>query len=174
MSKVLVAIDGSDHSTKALIEAVHLFGGSADYVLASVVPSPSIFSAFGAMAADELGTGIAAGTATHGTSTGSMPFAPTPEGVTALQEQAYDYYRTVQDQAATTAGISAERIIEEAKPRKRRIGRAICDIAEEQSADLIVVGSHGSSYAGETMLGSVSQYVLHNASCPVLVAREND
>lgn len=174
MSKVVVAIDGSEYATRALVDAVGLFGADADYVLASVVPSSLLINAFGGPAAADVGAGAAPGTATHGTATGSMPFAPTPEGVADAQQRAYDFFREAHAQAASTAGIEAETVIEEAKPRKRRIGRAICEIAAEHDADVIVVGSHGSSYAGETMLGSVSQYVLHNAGCPVLVTRGAD
>jgi nucleotide-binding universal stress UspA family protein len=43
--------------------------------------------------------------------------------------------------------------------------------AEQLKVDLIVLGSHGRSAIGRTLLGSVSQRVLHHATCSVRVAR---
>jgi nucleotide-binding universal stress UspA family protein len=47
----------------------------------------------------------------------------------------------------------------------------ILRVAEEVSADLIIVGSHDRGTIGRLLLGSVSQAVLREAHCPVLVAR---
>ena len=41
-----------------------------------------------------------------------------------------------------------------------------------QDADLLVVGSHGASRLAEVLLGSVSSYCVHHASCPVVVIPE--
>lgn len=48
-------------------------------------------------------------------------------------------------------------------------GPTICDTAHSWEADLIVTGRRGRSRLGELILGSVSNYVLHHASCSVLV-----
>ena len=45
-------------------------------------------------------------------------------------------------------------------------------IANERSAGLIVVGSHGLSGIERFLLGSVSERVLHHAHCSVLVYKE--
>lgn len=47
----------------------------------------------------------------------------------------------------------------------------IIDKAEEWNADLIVVGSHGRGFWGR-LLGSVSNGVVHHATCSVLVVRK--
>jgi len=48
---------------------------------------------------------------------------------------------------------------------------SIVAAAESEGADLIMVGSHGRGAIGRLLLGSVSEYVMRNAPCPVLVAR---
>jgi nucleotide-binding universal stress UspA family protein len=47
---------------------------------------------------------------------------------------------------------------------------AIVAAAEAERADLIVVGTRGLDDAGRFLLGSVSDHVVHDSSCPVLVA----
>jgi nucleotide-binding universal stress UspA family protein len=48
---------------------------------------------------------------------------------------------------------------------------AILDVAEEQGADLIVVGNKGMSGAKRFVLGSVPNKVSHHAPCSVLIVR---
>jgi nucleotide-binding universal stress UspA family protein len=48
---------------------------------------------------------------------------------------------------------------------------AILDVAEEQDADLIVVGNKGMSGAKRFLLGSVPNKVSHHAPCSVLIVR---
>jgi nucleotide-binding universal stress UspA family protein len=48
---------------------------------------------------------------------------------------------------------------------------AILDVAEEQSADLIVVGNKGMTGAKRFLLGSVPNKVSHHAPCSVLIVR---
>ena len=47
----------------------------------------------------------------------------------------------------------------------------ICQIAEQEPADLIVMGSHGRTGLAHVLLGSVAERVVRHAPCPVLVAR---
>jgi nucleotide-binding universal stress UspA family protein len=44
-------------------------------------------------------------------------------------------------------------------------------VAESESADLVVVGSHGRSGLRAAILGSVSRHVVDHARCPVVVVR---
>ncbi len=48
---------------------------------------------------------------------------------------------------------------------------AILDVAEEQRADLIVVGNKGMTGAKRFLLGSVPNKVSHHAPCSVLIVR---
>jgi nucleotide-binding universal stress UspA family protein len=48
-------------------------------------------------------------------------------------------------------------------------GRTICETAKNISADLITIGRNQKSMLSEFFLGSTSNYVLHHASCSVMV-----
>lgn len=49
----------------------------------------------------------------------------------------------------------------------------IVRVAEDGSYDLIVAGSRGRNTVGELLLGSVSNAVVHQAPCPVLVVSKD-
>lgn len=49
--------------------------------------------------------------------------------------------------------------------------QAICELAERENVDLIIVGSHGKKTVQRALLGSVSEAVVRHASVPVLVVR---
>jgi nucleotide-binding universal stress UspA family protein len=44
-------------------------------------------------------------------------------------------------------------------------------VAESESAELLVVGSHGRSGIKAALLGSVSRHVVSHAACPVVVVK---
>lgn len=167
MPKVLVAIDGSEHANRAFAQAVQLFGVDSEYVMLSVVPPWSPAVALGSSGSLE----PPGGTATYGTAGGGMPLAPSAAGVQRAVEGLYDFFREAQAQAQRIAGVTAVGMIEEAGASKRKIGKMVVDIAEEQEVDAIVVGAHGASFVGGILLGSVSQFVVHHAHCPVVVTR---
>ena len=48
---------------------------------------------------------------------------------------------------------------------------AILDVAEEQEADLVIVGNKGMTGAKRFLLGSVPNKVSHHAPCSVLIIR---
>lgn len=50
-------------------------------------------------------------------------------------------------------------------------GHMIVGLAEKLSADLIVMGTHGRGGVSRLLLGSVADYVLRNAPCPVLTIK---
>ena len=65
-----------------------------------------------------------------------------------------------------SAGVAVDFLVWEGDP-----GEAIIEAATAESADLIVVGSHGRGTVGRFLIGSVSDHVVRNAPCPVLVVR---
>jgi nucleotide-binding universal stress UspA family protein len=57
---------------------------------------------------------------------------------------------------------------------QRRVGNAhetICDVAVEELATYIVMGTHGRGGLERFMLGSVADRVIRSAPCPVLTVR---
>lgn len=57
--------------------------------------------------------------------------------------------------------------------RAGKAGNLICQVAREIDADLIVVGRRDRSGIEEFLLGSVSNHVVHNAPCAVLLIPES-
>ena len=47
----------------------------------------------------------------------------------------------------------------------------ICEAVKRESADLIVMGSHGRTGLPHVLLGSVAERVVRHAQCPVMVVR---
>ena len=51
-------------------------------------------------------------------------------------------------------------------------GHCICEYSQNWGADLIILGRRGRTGLTEAFLGSVSNYVVHHASCSVFVIQE--
>lgn len=51
-------------------------------------------------------------------------------------------------------------------------GPVICWLAQERECDLIVMGTHGRSGLKHLLFGSIAEYVLQHARCPVLTVRD--
>ena len=64
------------------------------------------------------------------------------------------------------AGVQVETYSRQGDPAD-----AILDVAEEQNADLIIVGNKGMTGAKRFLLGSVPNKVSHHAPCSVLIVR---
>ncbi len=86
------------------------------------------------------------------------------EALAAMREQGEGAVGKVVD-LAHQHGVPAQGMLVDGVP-----GQAIVDTAAALGADLIVVGSHGASGLERVLLGSVSDFVVRHARCPVLVA----
>jgi len=53
-----------------------------------------------------------------------------------------------------------------------RAYREILRVAEEQRADVIVLGAHGHGLVEQMFVGSTAQHVVRRAGCPVLIVRQ--
>ena len=54
---------------------------------------------------------------------------------------------------------------------KGHIASQICDYAEENKCDLIMISSHGHGAAERFLIGGVTSRVVHHANVPVMVIR---
>jgi nucleotide-binding universal stress UspA family protein len=84
----------------------------------------------------------------------------------ARQEIKDRFQRLVEEAAARLAehNLNSETSIREGHP-----GKALVEEAKEWNADVIFVGSRGHATFQRLLTGSVSHYVVDNASCPVEV-----
>jgi nucleotide-binding universal stress UspA family protein len=57
------------------------------------------------------------------------------------------------------------------KLQGKKPANVILEEVENENIDLIVMGSHGYGAIAGSLLGSVSQKVLHGAKCPVLIVK---
>jgi nucleotide-binding universal stress UspA family protein len=142
--RALIATDGSLASVEAARRAGELLRGDAEFVVATVV----------------------------GPVEGPEADAGGFEGPLLSPDEARDLQRAAVVEAhaalAATAQVLgpapvAQRIAEGAA------GPAICSLATEIHADVIVVGNSGKGPLARALLGSVSSYVVHHCGRPVLV-----
>jgi len=72
---------------------------------------------------------------------------------------------------STLEGIDISGISLKRKKLHGNPGKVILQEAENENIDLIVMGSHGYGAVVGSVLGSVSQKVLHGARCAVFIAK---
>lgn len=149
--KILVGVDGSPHSKKAVDYAVRL--AELEHAELKLVYAVGDIRDRGVIV--ELGTKY---------------------GSKAIMQRVYEYskgsamkWMTPIEELATKKGIrAAVEII--FKPGKS-IVELLLDYAEKNGVDLIVVGTRGRTGFKRMLLGSVASGILMHAKCPVLVVR---
>ncbi len=143
-SSIVVGTDGSDTARQAVQEAVDLakrLGATLDIVSAYEPVSSQRLREESRQAPQDLQWTI------------------TPrEDVDATLEEARE--------AIGGSGVEIQTFAREGDPAD-----AILDVAEEQKADLIVVGNKGMTGAKRFLLGSVPNKVSHHAPCSVMIIR---
>jgi nucleotide-binding universal stress UspA family protein len=90
-----------------------------------------------------------------------------PEHLNATDNPEFNLLQSYTRQAIAQ-GVSAEFFLNVGAP-----GVAICDFAKAWQADLIVIGHRRRSGLTEFLLGSVSNHVVHHASCSVHIVRQS-
>lgn len=63
--------------------------------------------------------------------------------------------------------VPLERFLHAGEP-----GKVICWLADNQNCNLIVMGTHGRTGLRHLLFGSVAEYVLQHAHCPVMTIRK--
>ncbi|HAM51978.1 MAG TPA: universal stress protein [Nitrospiraceae bacterium] len=92
-------------------------------------------------------------------------YGEAPEVVDNLTKKARGYTEDVKKRAEER-GIKTENFVREGETY-----RAIIDLAREQMADTIVLGSHGRTGLRRLLMGSVTEKVIGHAPCPILVGK---
>ena len=141
---ILVPVDGSETSTKAVVKAVGLAKAFGSVVTVLYVIDPYPFTGVGA--------DFAYGQAQY------------LSAATAEANQALDEAKKVFEDA----GVQVSTLVGEGHAVHEGIGRVLSSV----DADLIVMGSHGRRGLEKLMLGSVTQRVLGVVHVPVLVVRD--
>lgn len=153
--KILVAIDTSEIGKQVFETAINLAKATgASVMLLHVLSSeeegspymPIIFSGMGYAGGDKI-------------------IENYRQEWEAFTKQGLELLTSLQ-QRAIQAGVQAEY-----EQRPGTPGKTICDFAQSWQADTIVIGRRGHSGISELFLGSVSNYVLHHATCFVLVVQ---
>jgi nucleotide-binding universal stress UspA family protein len=145
--QILIGTDGSDDALAAARRALDVLASDATIHLVCVAEQPAIVSA-------GMESGFAGGFAT--------PQEVDSAWADAVNEATAGLERTARALGTTNVETSVER----GSP-----GTVLCERAEALNADVVVVGSRGRGAIRRVLLGSVSNYVVHNAPCPVLVIR---
>ena len=144
---ILLCTDGSDESLDALVAGVDLLGRRDGYVLVTVadVPDPDVL-----------------------TGTGHAGAELSADEFDLAVGRAHESARQVLSEAETRLGLDdAEVRVLGGDPAS-----AVCELAVEVGARAIVIGTRGRGGLSRALLGSVSDYVVRNAPCTVVVTRE--
>jgi nucleotide-binding universal stress UspA family protein len=90
-------------------------------------------------------------------------------------------YDAMRNSTLDAANQAVERTVEALGPKVSGVeaiviegdaGPALCALADDRSARALVIGSRGRGGIKRALLGSVSDYVVRNASCPVIVTSD--
>jgi nucleotide-binding universal stress UspA family protein len=141
---ILIPVDGSDNSQRAIDKAIALAQAFKSQVTAIYVIDPYAFTG--------AGTDFAYGHSEYLS-------AATAEGKQALQ---------IAKDAFQTVGIEINSNLVDGHSTYK----VILEKAAEIGVDLIVMGSHGRKGLEKLILGSVTSQVLSHAHLPVLVVRD--
>jgi nucleotide-binding universal stress UspA family protein len=146
-NKIMVSVDGSATSNKALVAACEMAresGGRSRLRLIHVLDEMAYFTGFDP----------------YGGQSGELIKIMRETGEKILADALA---------IAQTAGIEADTLLID--KFGERLGETIAEEATQWKADLIVVGTHGRRRIGRMFLGSGAEQIIRLAPVPVLVIR---
>jgi nucleotide-binding universal stress UspA family protein len=143
---IVVATDGSDLALRAISAGLTLLDPAEKVIVVTVIESEDFSTV--------TGSGHAGG-------------VMSPQEFDAYSAQLEADGRTVVEHAAAALGVEGIELL----VRRGDPGPALCALAEERSAQAIVMGSRGRGGLKRALLGSVSDYVVRNAPCSVIITR---
>jgi nucleotide-binding universal stress UspA family protein len=146
--KILIATDGSEFSHAAVEKACELIKNESEIEikLVSVYALPTI---------------------------ATEPFMGSPD---LYQKVSEDEKELAEDDVEKARRIILDRLpnsVVTAEVVMGTPGQMIVETADDWKPDFIVVGSHGRGFWARSLLGSVSDAVVHHAQCSVLVVRDS-
>lgn len=145
-SPILVCTDGSDTALEALAAGIDLLGRQGAFVLVTVADAPD--------------PDVLTGTGHAGAELGAEEFD-------LAVGKAHETARQVVTEAEAALGLDQV----EVRVLGGEPAAAICELAGELGARAVVIGSRGRGGLTRALLGSVSDYVVRNAPCTVVVTR---
>jgi nucleotide-binding universal stress UspA family protein len=159
---VLLCYDGSDTARRAIERTGHLLGGGEALVL-------TVW--------ESLGSAILRHTPSGTTELGRDVKGIAEDVVDELDTSTAEAAGTTAAEGAalaTAAGFDARPLARRALARAAEraevtVWRAVLNAADEEGAEVIVLGSRGRSGVKSMVLGSVSYGVIHNSRRPVLI-----
>lgn len=149
--KILVALDGSKHSDKTLDSALDIAKRySADLELLSVIPPINA-------------------------PLGPYPIVGTPYLSSAILNKCYQETKTGYEHVLSKAMQKAKKYDSNLKVSSKLVdghpAEKILEVAKEEKCNLIIIGSHGLGGIKKFLLGSVSQRVVKQAKCSILIVK---
>jgi Universal stress protein UspA and related nucleotide-binding proteins len=82
-----------------------------------------------------------------------------------------EYLEKIQTAAAQKVSQKGIQVFNKLEAGGKVLGETIAQIAHDLKVDLVVMGSNNRGAVGRVMFGSVSDYLSHNLSCPVLIVK---
>jgi nucleotide-binding universal stress UspA family protein len=146
---IIVCVDGSEAATRAAAAGIALIGGTPRVLVVTVAEEPD--------------PGLLSGSGHAGPLMSLDEFKLIDDNA---QKQAR---ATVEDAVAALGVENAETLVV-----RGDAARALCQLATEAQARGLVMGTRGRSGIKRAVLGSVSDYVVRNAPCPVVVTGPAD
>lgn len=152
MSRVLLAIDGSEFAERACARALALLGTEHEFIALSVIRAAL----------------TTVSSALPESLPGSLEMVEDSEGdpEASLRQSARldSEARADIEQVLRRLHITARELVETGDA-----GEIICSVAQRERVDVVVIGSHDRGIAHRLLGGSVTRHIVQHAPCLVLV-----